>query len=243
MEIQKLIERAKELDLRATPGPWKWDLRTHCRDVKIVTDHSGQYYVMTFERWGMQGAAPSFQVYDRYEGPVKERGSHGMRRVDTMAKSYPGKEHHKGWDDYPNHPDARFIVESRQLVPELTAAVEKLAAELEWTKGQLDKIVQKFGIYHDGMADAITKIVAMVQDGQLRMMPSPGDEIYEIDGAHGIVKHIVTDVHWVANTVAVDDAGQTWGDYYTDEEIGNAYPNRKAAEFAMDTVATMEGGL
>lgn len=143
MDIQKLIERAKELDKRATPGPWKWDLRTCCRDVKIVTDHSGQYYVMNFERWGMQGAAPSFQVYDKYEGPVRERGSHGMQRADTMAKSYPGKEHHKGFDDYPDHPDAKFIVEARQLVPELIAAIEFLAAvktvdvarALEWLEG------------------------------------------------------------------------------------------------------------
>lgn len=133
MDIQALIKRAKELDKRATPGPWKWDLRSCCRDVKIVTDHSGQYYVMCFERWGMQGAAPSFQVYDKYEGPVRERGSHGMRRADTLAKSYPGKEHHKGFDDYPDHPDAQFIVEARQLVPELIAAIELLAAELGQT--------------------------------------------------------------------------------------------------------------
>lgn len=131
MEIKELIERAKELDKQATPGPWMWDLRTNYRDVKIVTTHSGQYYVMSFERFGMQGAAPCFQVYDKYDGPVNKRGSHGMFRADKLAKSYPGKEHHKGFDDYPDHPDAKFIVESRQLVTELIAAVEQLSAELE----------------------------------------------------------------------------------------------------------------
>lgn len=140
MEVTKLIERAKELDKRATPGPWKWDLRKTCRDAKIVTDHSGQYYVMCFERWGMQGAAPSFQVYEKYEGPVNERGSHGMRRADLLAKSYPGKEHHVGFDDYPDHPDAKFIVESRKLVPELIAAVEHLTAECERLRAQLNKV-------------------------------------------------------------------------------------------------------
>lgn len=241
MEIKKLIERAKALDMRATPGPWKWDLRKNCRDVKIVTDHSGQYYVMTFERWGMQGAAPSFQVYDRYEGPVRERGSHGMRRADTMAKSYPGKEHHVGFDDYPDHPDARFIVASRQLVPELTAAVEKLATELEWTKGQLDKIVKQFGLYHDGQADAITDILAMLQDGRLVRVPRPGDVLYETDPEHGVVKHTVTDVYWGANTRAVDDNGQTWADYYTNEDIETAHTTREAAEAVLAAGSIMEG--
>lgn len=128
--------------------------------------------------------------------------------------------------------------EDTGLTPEQITA---MSDNLNWTKTQLENTVKKYGLYHDGMADAITDIMAMVQDGRLRMMPAPGDEIYEIDGAHGIVKHTVTDVHWVANTVAVDDAGQTWGDYYTDEEIGNAYPTRKAAEFVMDASAAMEG--
>lgn len=140
MEYTELIARAKELDKRATPGPWKWDLRTSLRDAKIVTDHSGQYYVMCFERWGMQGAVPLFQVYDKYEGPVNERGSHGMRRADALARSYPGKEHHVGYDDYIDHPDALFIVEARRLLPELIAAVEHLSAELTHTNAQLNDV-------------------------------------------------------------------------------------------------------
>lgn len=141
MEIKELIERAKELDKQATPGPWMWDLRTTYHDVKIVTTHSGQYYVMSFDRWGMQGAAPCFQVYDKYEGPVNKRGSHGMFRADKLAKSYPGKEHHKGFDDYPDHPDAKFIAESRQLVTDLIAAVEQLSTELEKATAERDAAI------------------------------------------------------------------------------------------------------
>lgn len=173
MEIKELIEQAKELDKRATPGPWKWDLRKTCRDAKIVTDHSGQYYVMGFTRWGMQGAVPTFQVYDRYEGPVTERGSHGMKRADALARSYPGKEHHVGFDDYPDHPDARFIVEARRLLPELIAAVEHLTAELTQTHAQLDGIVKKYGLYHDGRGDAILNLLAMLQEGRVMILPAP----------------------------------------------------------------------
>ena len=128
--------------------------------------------------------------------------------------------------------------EDTNLTPE---EINKVWAAVSWTKTQLDNIVKKFGLYHDGMDDAIANILTMVQDGRLIMVPRCGEEIYEIDPAHGIIKHIVTDVHWVANTVAVDDAGQTWGDYYTDEEIGNAYPTRAVAEFAMDAATAVEG--
>jgi hypothetical protein len=181
MEIEKLIEQAKELDKRATPGPWKWDLRKTCRDAKIVTDHSGQYYVMGFARWGMQGAVPTFQVYDRYEGPVTERGSHGMKRADELARSYPGKEHHRGFDDYPDHPDARFIVEARRLLPELIAAVEHLSAELTHTHAQLDSIIKKYGLYHDGRGDAILNLLAMSQEGRLLVLPCEiGETVYRV---------------------------------------------------------------
>lgn len=241
MGYTELIARAKELDKRATPGPWKWDLRKTCRDAKIVTDHSGQYYVMCFERWGMQGAVPSFQVYDKYEGPVTERGSHGMKRADALARSYPGKEHHVGFDDYPDHPDAKFIVESRKLVPELVAALENLAAERAQIAAQLDRIVKEFGLYHDGQQSAILNILAMLKEGRLVPVPAPGDVLYETDPEHGVVKHTVTDVHWVANTSAVDDNGKEWADYYTDEDIQTAHPNREAAEAAQAAGSIMEG--
>lgn len=241
MEIKELIEQAKELDKRATPGPWKWDLRKTCRDAKIVTDHSGQYYVMCFTRWGMQGAVPTFQVYDRYEGPVTERGSHGMKRADALARSYPGKEHHVGFDDYPDHPDARFIVEARHLLPELIAAVEHLTAERDQITAQLDRIVEKFGIYHDGRAAAILNVLDMLKEGRLIPVPAPGDVLYETDPEHGVVKHTVTDVHWVANTSAVDDNGTVWADYYTEEDIYTAHHTREAAAAVIAAGSIMEG--
>lgn len=126
---EELIQRAKALDEKATPGPWMWDMRTAHHTCQLVTAHSGQYYVMQFSRWGMQDACPEFQQFKRYSGPVTERGGLGMVRADKMAKSYPGKEHHKGFDDYIDHPDAVFIAESRELVTELIEAVTTLRAE------------------------------------------------------------------------------------------------------------------
>lgn len=137
MNNNELIQQARELDAKATPGPWKWDLRTRTHQCKLLTDHSGQYYVMDFSRWGMQDACPTFQVYDKYEGPVTERGSHGMVRADELAKSYKGQEHHRGFDDYIDHPDAAFIAASRILVPQLCDALEAAQKENEELKNIL----------------------------------------------------------------------------------------------------------
>ena len=132
------IEEIKARCEAATPGPWKWDLRTRTHQCKLVTDHSGQYYVMDFARWGMQDACPTFQVYDRYDGPVTKRGSHGMVRADKLAKSYPNQEHHRGFDDYINHPDAAFIAHSREDIPYLLEQLQMATARAEKAEAERD---------------------------------------------------------------------------------------------------------
>jgi len=113
----------------ATPGPWEWDVNSVSKIVHLRTVHSGRYYVMGFKRFGTKGAAPTFQVYEKHEGPLQERGSKGMFRADDLAKSYPGKEHHEGYDDYIDHPDAEFIAHSKQDVASLIAEVKRLTRE------------------------------------------------------------------------------------------------------------------
>jgi len=115
----------------ATPGPWVWDVHSHNKIVYLRTDHSGYFYVMGFQRWGMGSAAPTFQVYEKYQGPVGERGSKGMFRADKLTKSLPGKEHNVGYDDYLDHPDAEFIAHSRQDVLALLDALEEMEENLQ----------------------------------------------------------------------------------------------------------------
>ena len=57
-----------------------------------------------------------------------------------------------------------------------------------------------------------------------------GDTIYEVDGEHGIVKHEVYEVCVVFKTTATDDKGNEWDDYWTSEDIGNAFKTRNEAE-------------
>lgn len=89
----------------------------------------------------------------------------------------------------------------------------------------------------------IYELVQAEREGRLVRVPRPGDVLYETDPAHGVVKHTVTDVYWGANTRAVDDNGQTWADYYTNEDIETAHTTRKAAEAVLAAGSIMEGGL
>lgn len=54
-------------------------------------------------------------------------------------------------------------------------------AELAWVKGQLDNIVQKFGLYHDGRGDAIIELLKMGSEGRLLPLPCAiGSTVYVI---------------------------------------------------------------
>ncbi|MCL2183367.1 MAG: hypothetical protein FWB85_07860 [Chitinispirillia bacterium] len=146
-QLTEIRERAE----KATPGPWEWEVKKDCRDVKLLTAHSGRYYVMNFERYGMDGAAPSFQVYEKYDGALHERGSQGMRRADALAKSKPGMEHHHGYDDYIDHPDAIFIEHSRQ---DISALLEHIAEQDALIK-KLDADRRRMAEIADGLDYAI----------------------------------------------------------------------------------------
>lgn len=162
MDYKKLIEKAKELDEKATPGPWMWDLRECNHQCLLTTTHSGKYYVMGFERWGMQDAIPSFQVYDRYEGKMSERGSHGMVRADKLSKSYPGKEHHVGFDNFIDNPDARYIAESREIFHEMLCAVTELLSRAEKAEKDLSDMREAWEMY--GGEDGITAAFKKAED-------------------------------------------------------------------------------
>jgi hypothetical protein len=134
-ELKAIEERAN----KATPGPWMWDISTTNQMAMLETAHSGRYYVMGFERWGLNNACPAFQIYKTYDGTVTERGSMGMVRTDKLAKSYPGKEHHIGFDDFIDHPDAEFIAHAREDIDRLLAEVKRLQKELGAAKDDLER--------------------------------------------------------------------------------------------------------
>ncbi|KXV60257.1 hypothetical protein AD948_05770 [Acetobacter senegalensis] len=49
-----------------TPGPWAWfGSAGGAPDIYLATNHSGRRYVMSFRRWGLNGAQPCFQPEGR----------------------------------------------------------------------------------------------------------------------------------------------------------------------------------
>ena len=60
-----------------------------------------------------------------------------------------------------------------------------------------------------------------------------GDTIYEVDSEHGVIKHDVYEVCVVFKTTATDDKGNEWDDYWTLEDIANAFSLRNEAELKL----------
>jgi hypothetical protein len=130
------LTAARARHAAATPGPWRWYGNTETRTVYLATAHSGRYHVLGFRRWGMRGAQPEFQIYDRYEGPVRDRGSHGMVAfADLEARA--GADRGPGFDvavpryrhDFVGvgHPDAALIEHGWEDLRAAFAEVDRLA--------------------------------------------------------------------------------------------------------------------
>jgi hypothetical protein len=96
-----------------TPGPWLWRVSEKSRQATLMNERS--VYVMNFERWGMNGAAPTF-----YVGGI-------MRSIkDGLLVDVHGREHHREWCADIDHPDARLIAAAPLLLHELQHLVRLL---------------------------------------------------------------------------------------------------------------------
>ena len=79
-------------------------------------------------------------------------------------------------------------------------------------------------------AEMLKLIDYLIANGVTVQECKVGDTIYEVDGEHGVVKHDVYEVCVVFKTTATDDKGNEWDDYWTTDDIGNAYKTRNEAE-------------
>ncbi len=62
-----------------------------------------------------------------------------MVRADKLSKSYPGQEHHYGFDNFIDHPDAIYIAESRELFHLMTTAITELLSRAEEAEARAEK--------------------------------------------------------------------------------------------------------
>ncbi len=85
-----------------TPGPWRWFANAKSKTIYLATPDRGRLYVMGFERWGMQQAAPQFRNPERCV----------LQHITEL-----GEPDHNG-DFTINHPDAILIASAPALAAE-----------------------------------------------------------------------------------------------------------------------------
>lgn len=111
-----------------TRGPWRWELNNRSKAVSLSGTNPDprwktpfDWHLMTFDRYGMSGAAPAFVDADGV-----------LRRADAFAVPAPGRLHHADWFRLIDHPDAHLIAAAPDLLEALKSAlplVERAATE------------------------------------------------------------------------------------------------------------------
>lgn len=112
------IDAVRQLEARATPGPWRWNVNRVGQQVVLQSDKLGRMTVMDFVRFGMQRGQPRFQV----EGL--------METARDLATDVKGQEHNASHVADLLHPDARFIACAREAIPALLAHLDRTCT---WT--------------------------------------------------------------------------------------------------------------
>lgn len=118
-----------------TPGPWRWEVALNSKRVHLCggppKSGFGKYdlTVMSFDRYGMNSAAPVFWVWT------------GMtcqpQRADALAVPAQGREHHANWFRLIDHPDAKLL----EAAPQLLHLARGQREEIERLRGALQEIV------------------------------------------------------------------------------------------------------
>lgn len=126
------------LDAGPTPGPRRWEFNRQHKTVSLVGGRPHfDKTLMSFARWGLDGAAPEFNA------EIKGDRFNVMRRVCDMPEwlaPYQGREHHSDWCMNVVHPDAMLIAAAD--APTLTALLaerDALAAEVQALRDRAER--------------------------------------------------------------------------------------------------------
>ena len=124
-----------------TPGPWRWEVNRKHKTVNLCggpPKHGfGRYNltVLSFRRYGMNGAAPVFWNWNM------ERWVSKPQRADELASEVEGREHHADWFAEVNHPDARLIAAAPELLEALIQSRAVLVTVLAEETRETAKLV------------------------------------------------------------------------------------------------------
>ncbi len=129
------LEVIRERMQRSTPGPWGWFGNTQAKHVYLATQRWGRHLVMQFERWGMQGAQPSFferpdpaDVRRSIAGEAKHRNAADVPVYEVAPHATSKADPDVYREDLIGlrNADAQFIAHSRSDVEWLVVEVDRL---------------------------------------------------------------------------------------------------------------------
>lgn len=119
MLSEEQLNALERLNEAATKGPWRWNLNLKSKSVQLEGVTGMSETVMDLKRWGTNGAKLRF-LRDGL-----------MVDCDNLTKAHPNREHHKHWCADIEHPDAKLIVDARNVLPELLRGYRALMREVE----------------------------------------------------------------------------------------------------------------
>lgn len=126
----------RALHAAATPGPWEWFGNTDSRNIQLATKDRGRQFIMTFRRWGMQGAQPWFNT-NMMMGPASDLARY---EVCPDAQSRDDQRVYRADILGIKHPDAAFIAAAPSIVTQLLGVVERVEVQVAATE-ELAEIV------------------------------------------------------------------------------------------------------
>lgn len=112
----------------ATKGPWQWFGNLATRTIYLATTHSGRRFVMQFDRWGMRGAQPQFQV------------DSAMCDLDELVSTGHVEVKHDKEILAFTHPDAKLIASAPSSIEYLLERNDALEGELDALRAQLERL-------------------------------------------------------------------------------------------------------
>lgn len=108
-------------EVKHTPGPWRWEVNRKHKSVELCGGLPAGTFdktVLSFERYGMKGAAPVFHNW------TKDGWGGAPKRADDLAVEKAGREHHADWFALIDHPNAHLI----SAAPDLLEVVKDFVA-------------------------------------------------------------------------------------------------------------------
>lgn len=121
-------------EVKHTPGPWRWEINRKHKSVQLCGGLPAGTFdktVLSFERYGMKGAAPVFHNWteDGWGGAPK--------RADELAVEKAGREHHADWFAVIDHPNAHLMAASPDLLGALKDFVSGYPEDVHYDKDSL----------------------------------------------------------------------------------------------------------